>query len=119
MPGASLLRTMIAAEIEALVTRFVAHVRARALEAVRMPGGHDEPRRQRAQRSRTAGRPTNGEMQVRVLRTITQNPGSRTEQLGRALGLPTKVLGPVIRKLVAEGAVKTKGQRRGMTYYVV
>ena len=105
-----------AAEIEALVNTFVVLVNELARRAV-----NDTVRGALGDVSNTiggiSGRQSNGELRGRVLRTIAENPGSRTEQLRRSLGMPTKTLAPVIRKLVAEKAVKTKGQRRGMTYF--
>lgn len=106
----------VAAEIEALVNTFVAQVNELARRAI-----SETVRGALGTASKTdggtSGRQSNGELRERVLRTIAENPGSRTEQLGLSLRMPTKMLAPVIRKLVSDKAVKSKGQRRGMTYF--
>jgi hypothetical protein len=53
----------------------------------------------------------------RLLTYIEANPGHRTEQIGAALDLPTKELALPMRKLIREGHLKTKGQKRATTYY--
>lgn len=58
------------------------------------------------------------EVTERLVEFIGQNPGQRTEQIGASLGLATKDLVLPMRKLVREGRLKTKGQKRATTYYV-
>jgi hypothetical protein len=53
----------------------------------------------------------------RLLDFIRNNPGQRTEQIGSALGVPTKELVLPMRKLLREGQLKTKGQKRATAYY--
>jgi len=53
----------------------------------------------------------------RFVKFISDNPGQRIEQINKQLGTTTKDLALPIRKLIAEGAVKTKGTRRATTYY--
>lgn len=48
---------------------------------------------------------------------VTKHPGLRIEQINKQLGTTTKELALPIRKLVAEGTIKTKGQRRSTTYF--
>jgi hypothetical protein len=48
---------------------------------------------------------------------VKANPGLRIEQINKQLGTTTKDLALPIRKLVAEGAVKAKGQKRSTTYF--
>src|SRR5689334_13380155 len=48
---------------------------------------------------------------------VTKNPGLRIEQINKQLGTSTKDLALPIRKLLAEGAVKTKGAKRSTTYF--
>lgn len=51
-----------------------------------------------------------------LLAHVRAHPGQRGEQISQALGLDTKALRPVMKRLIAAGKVRTEGQRRGMTY---
>ena len=46
-----------------------------------------------------------------------ENPGLRIEQINKQLGTTTKDLALPIRKLLAEGAIHAKGQKRSTTYF--
>jgi hypothetical protein len=48
---------------------------------------------------------------------VTKHPGLRIEQINKQLGTSTKDLALPIRKLVADGTVKTKGKKRSTTYF--
>jgi len=48
---------------------------------------------------------------------VKGNPGLRIEQINKQLGTSTKDLALPIRKLVAEGVIATKGQKRSTTYF--
>jgi hypothetical protein len=48
---------------------------------------------------------------------VKENPGLRIEQINKQLGTTTKDLALPIRKLLAEGAIHAKGQKRSTTYY--
>ena len=50
---------------------------------------------------------------------LVKKPGLRIEQINKQLGTTTKALALPIRKLVADGAIKTKGQKRSTTYFAV
>jgi hypothetical protein len=52
-----------------------------------------------------------------LLAFIKQNPGQRGEQIAQALKTDVKTMRLPILRLIAEKKVKTKGQRRGMTYF--
>lgn len=54
-----------------------------------------------------------------LLEFIQAHPGSRGEQIAAELGTDTKAMRPVMHRLIEERKVKTKGQRRGMTYHPV
>lgn len=49
---------------------------------------------------------------------VKANPGLRIEQINKALGTTTKSLALPIRKLIADGVIKVKGQKRSTTYFV-
>jgi hypothetical protein len=48
---------------------------------------------------------------------VSKHPGMRIEQINKQLGTTTKDLALPIRKLIAEGALKTKGAKRSTTYF--
>lgn len=48
---------------------------------------------------------------------VTKHPGLRIEQINKQLGTTTKDLALPIRKLIADGALKTKGAKRSTTYF--
>jgi len=48
---------------------------------------------------------------------VHKHPGMRIEQINKQLGTSTKDLALPIRKLIAEGALKTKGEKRSTTYF--
>jgi predicted HTH transcriptional regulator len=48
---------------------------------------------------------------------VRANPGLRIEQINKQLGTSTKDLALPIRKLVSDGTVKAKGQKRSTTYF--
>jgi len=48
---------------------------------------------------------------------VHKNPGLRIEQINAQIGTTTKDLALPIRKLTAEGTIKTKGAKRSTTYF--
>ncbi len=48
---------------------------------------------------------------------VKSNPGLRIEQINKELGTTTKDLALPIRKLVSDGVIKVKGQRRSTKYF--
>jgi hypothetical protein len=48
---------------------------------------------------------------------VKANPGLRIEQINKELGTTTKDLALPIRKLIADGMVTAKGQKRSTTYF--
>ena len=55
-----------------------------------------------------------GEM---FLAFVKQNEGQRLEEIGKALGVPTKELTYPVARLMEAKKLKTKGQKRGTKYY--
>jgi hypothetical protein len=47
---------------------------------------------------------------------IKSNPGERMETISDALGQPSTLLAPLVRRLIADKRVKAKGKARGTTY---
>jgi hypothetical protein len=48
---------------------------------------------------------------------VKANPGLRIEQINKQLGTTTKDLALPIRKLISEGQISAKGQKRSTTYF--
>jgi hypothetical protein len=53
----------------------------------------------------------------RVLDFIGRNPGFRIEQINRELGTATRDLALPLRKLIADGQVRTEGEKRSTQYF--
>jgi hypothetical protein len=56
-------------------------------------------------------------LQSRVMEFVTANPGMRIEQINKELGTSTRDLQLPIRKLIAAGSLKSKGEKRATTYF--
>jgi hypothetical protein len=50
---------------------------------------------------------------------VSKNPGLRIEQINKQLGTTTKDLALPIRKLMADGMLKGKGEKRSRQYFAV
>src|SRR6185295_6180968 len=48
---------------------------------------------------------------------VAKHPGLRIEQINKELGTSTKDLALPIRKMIADGSLKTKGEKRSTTYF--
>ena len=53
----------------------------------------------------------------RLYEFIKGNPGQRVEQINKALGTTTKDLTLPLKKLIADKAVKTEGEKRATAYF--
>jgi hypothetical protein len=58
-------------------------------------------------------------MAEQLLTYVMEHPGQRGEQIAAALRTDVGTMRPPMKKLIAENKVKTRGQRRGMTYFPV
>jgi predicted HTH transcriptional regulator len=56
-------------------------------------------------------------LQDKFFSFVKDNPGLRIEQINKQLGTSTKDLALPIRKLIADGEIKAKGEKRSTTYF--
>ena len=136
-------------KIDALIRDFATElnslVREAALEAVREALGESggsaavrAPVRRKAStsgaktaRSSRGGRKTRSKrtgkrsprqinsMMARIMKFVESNPGQSIADIAKALGTETRDLTLPMRKLKAEGLVRTQGQKRATRYYAV
>jgi hypothetical protein len=52
-----------------------------------------------------------------LINFVTKNPGLRIEQINKQMGTTTKDLALPIRKMLADGTLKSKGKKRSTTYF--
>jgi hypothetical protein len=57
------------------------------------------------------------QLSARFVQFVRDNPGLRIEQINKQLGTTTASLALPIRKLIAEGKITVKGQKRSTTYF--
>lgn len=81
--------------------------------------GMAPPRSGAKPRGRRARGAASEELAEAILPYLRANPGQRGEEIAAALGTDTNTLRPPMKRLIADGQVRTEGQRRGMTYYPV
>lgn len=117
-------------QIGQLFQRFIANIsqQAKVVTAQALEDSLAPSRGKPSARSAVkVGRPTGGrapkrtqeemeELATQVLAYVRTNPGQRIEQINQALGTTTKDLALPIRKLVGDGQLVTKGQKRSTTY---
>lgn len=58
------------------------------------------------------------DMAGQLLSFVESNPGSNIEEIGRGTGIPTKDLALPVKKLLADGKLKKKGQKRATRYSI-
>lgn len=57
--------------------------------------------------------------EAQLLAYVQEHPGARGETIAAALGTDTKSMRPVMHRLIDDRKVKTKGEARGMQYFLV
>jgi hypothetical protein len=57
------------------------------------------------------------QMSSDLMSHVQSNPGMRGDQIASALGTDVGTMRLPMKKLIAEGKVRTEGQRRGMMYF--
>lgn len=124
----------IRSRVEAFVEEITTMIRTSALEVVSEALGEGGTRPAARGRGRavaavaavSSGRRAKGaKRDPRMLQALTdklgdyikKNPGLRIEQIGKALGTPTKDLALPVKKLIAGKKIATKGQKRATTYF--
>ena len=126
-------------EIESLVRSFVDEldslVRKAALESVRealgeanttgrrraapaRARGRKKKKTTRKKRGRRRSRESTEKLAESLLDYLSKNPGSRMEQIREGMGVPTRTLRAVANKLIAQGSLRKKGEKRSTEYYV-
>ena len=55
-------------------------------------------------------------MAEKLVEFIRSSPGSSIEEIGKGIAIPTKELALPVKKLLAEGRLKKKGQKRATRY---
>ena len=113
-------------EMNRVVQGFVAQITELArraaidtLESALGKGGGVTALRVRGVRGRGAKR-TSAELEKmgeRFLSFVSKHPGLRIEQINKQLGTSTKDLALPIRKMIADGSLKTKGEKRSTAYF--
>ena len=85
----------------------------------RPPGGGVSVAALGSRRPKGAKRPANEieATKASLYDFIKSNPGQRVEQINKALGTTTKDLTLPLKKLIADKAVKTEGEKRATAYF--
>jgi hypothetical protein len=128
----SSVESEIRSRLESFAQELTALIRVAAIDRVSDALGGERPSRLPRSRTlrvgaaRSAGRRSEGaKRDPRVLAAVTdklggfirKNPGQRIEQIGKALGMPTKDLALPVKKLLGSKKISTKGQKRATTYF--
>jgi hypothetical protein len=117
------LDRQIQARVEAFVADITAMARQAALDTLSGALGRGNGRAARSPAPRRIGRGGKrppGELarvQKELAAFIGSKPGSRMEQIGKALGYKTAQLVLPMKKLIKAKRVKTKGHKRSRQYF--
>ena len=55
--------------------------------------------------------------ELAIIAFVQKNPGQRAEHIAAALGTDSKAIRGLMRQLIAERRIRTKGERQGMQYW--
>jgi hypothetical protein len=129
----SSIESEIQARVQAFTSELTELIRASAMELVSealggtAASGRGRPRANgaRTTTARGPGRPKGAKRDPEDLAALTdklgayiaKNPGLRIEEIGKALGTPTKDLALPVKKLIATKRISTKGQKRSTKYF--
>jgi hypothetical protein len=128
----SSIESEIQARVQAFANELTELIRASAMELVSealggSSAGRGRPRTNgaRVTATRGPGRPKGAKRDPEALAALTdklgsyiaKNPGLRIEEIGKALGAPTKELALPVKKLLAAKRISTKGQKRSTKYF--
>jgi hypothetical protein len=110
-------------EMNRVVSGFVAQItelaRRAAIDTLETALGRTSARMPRANMGRGAKR-TAADLDglgAQFVAFVAKHPGLRIEQINKQLGTRTRDLALPIRKLVADGSIKTKGKKRSTAYF--
>ena len=119
----------IRTRIEHFVSELDALVRQAAVESVSQALGRNSNHGERATRAAPAVRGrlrqkgekrSSNELSTltsRLREYIAKHPGHGIEQIGKAIGSRTKELALPVKKLLADKAIRTRGQKRATKYF--
>ena len=110
------------AAIDTLESAFAGRVSRGSNAAPVVASSEDRVERTRASaaRPRVGAKRTSADLVAlseRFASFVKANPGLRIEQINKELGTVTKDLALPIRKLLADGIITSKGQKRSTTYF--
>ena len=114
------LSAAISATVDAFVQSITSLARKAAVQLVESTFGGAAVPRAVAAAPGTRGKRTSEDLDAlcdKFASFVASNPGLRIEQINKQLGTKTKNLALPIRKLLASGRVKSKGQKRSTTYF--
>ncbi|MGE0325379.1 MAG: DNA-binding protein [Polyangiaceae bacterium] len=126
---------LIRARVDAFVADLTDLIHQSILENIQsalgqaLPAAPRRPGRPKAPAA-TAAAPTNkagkrggkrtaaelAEMADKLVEFVRSNPGTSIEEIGKGIAIPTKELALPVKKLLAEGRLKKKGQKRATRY---
>jgi len=102
-------------EIAGCLSQLETLYKRKALETVTSALGDDTVRlKRRGVRASTSTKAVDEEALVSF---VKKNPGSNSESITAALGTTAIGMRRTVQKLLSEGVLRTKGQRRGTRYF--